>query len=347
MKYFKSKIFWIFSIWIFISLLVVGYLYFNTIDKKNINKDKESHELFVQPGSSYEDIKQTLLSDNIIIDEISFDRVAQLMSYKKLQKPASGRYVIKNNMSNRQLVSMLRAGNQSPVNLTFNNARTIKDLSGKLSQNILADSTEIFEFLNSNLIDGYGFTKETLMTLFIPNTYKVYWDITPVQLLERMIKEHQKFWNKERVAKAENLKLSLNQVYTLASIVDKESLQLEEKPRIAGVYLNRLNNNILLQADPTVVFAVGDFEIRRVLNKHLEYDSPYNTYKYAGLPPGPICMASISGIDSVLDYEKHEFLYFCAKPESNGGHAFSKTLSGHNQNALTYRKWLNERGIKR
>ena len=185
-----------------------------------------------------------------------------------------------------------------------------------------------------------------MMSIFIPNTYQVYWNISPTELIDRMKKESDKFWSdKNRMDKLAKLEMTKEEVYTLASIVEKETNYVPEKATVAGVYLNRLNKGIMLQADPTVVFANNDFKIRRVLNKHLEKDSPYNTYKYAGLPPGPIAIASISSIDAVLENKDHKFLYFCAVPDNSGQHAFAKTLSQHNANARKFQRWLNKQRI--
>ncbi|HFB99774.1 MAG TPA: endolytic transglycosylase MltG, partial [Phaeodactylibacter sp.] len=201
---------------------------------------------------------------------------------------------------------------------------------------------------NQEFINKLGFKKETLISLFIPNTYEFFWNTNAKQFFEKMKKEQGIFWKKNnREKKAADLNMTKAEVYTLASIVERETNQNDEKKRIAGVYLNRLKKGILLQADPTVVFATRDFAARRVLNRHINFDSPYNTYKYAGLPPGPISMASISSIDAVLNAEKHSYLYFCAKPDNSGHHAFAKTLAGHNRNANKFRNWLNKQRIMR
>lgn len=324
---------------------VAAFVGYNTIYGDNVNHTGEYKILFINPDDGFEDVATSLEKDSLIASRSQFELVALLMSYKNNVKP--GRYRIYEHSSYRSLISDLRSGRQDPVNLTINNVRTLSELAGKLTQNIKVDSIEMLKYLNAEEITvKYKISKDEKMTLFIPNTYQVYWNTEPSALVERLAMEHDRFWKGERAEKAKKLGLSASEVYILASIVDKESIQKDEKPRIAGVYLNRLDKGILLQADPTVIFAVGDFNLRRVLNKHLEFDHPYNTYKYPGLPPGPIGMASISGIDSVLDREDHDYLYFCAKPESNGEHAFAKTLSGHNRNAAVYRRWLNQRGIR-
>lgn len=332
-------------LYIFLFLLLTGglvvYYFYNAIYSPYTEK---KYELFIDENSTKKRIGEELLKNEVIPDLAPFSSVSKLMSFNNL-KP--GRYIINEGLTARQLIGKLRAGRQDAVNLTFNNARLIDDLAGKLSKNIALDSTEILNFLKTSpIVTEAGYDQETLMSLFIPNTYKVFYNISAEDLFKRLQKEHKTFWTKERQDKAEKMGLTPKEVYTLASIVDKESLQKDEKPRIAGVYLNRIERGIPLEADPTVVFALKQFDLRRVLYKHLEYDSPYNTYKYAGLPPGPIGMSSISGIDAVLEREDHEFIFFCAKPNGKGRHAFAKTLSGHNKNARKYQQWLNSRGIR-
>ncbi len=286
----------------------------------------------------------TLSSRNLIRDKRSIRRVAQLMKYKK---PKSGRYLVKDGWSNKQLISLLRSGRQSPLNLTFNNLRTINELVDYFAHTLELNKTDLSADISNFIATEEEYTQENIMSLFIPNTYQIYWTTSGEDLLKRFTKERRKFFNEERMQKLSVLGLTKSELYTLASIVQKETLVNDEKPRVAGVYLNRLRRGQLLQADPTVVFANGDFEIRRVLNKHLAIDSPYNTYKYSGLPPGPICMPDISSLDAVLNYEKHKYLYFCAKPDNSGRHAFARNLIEHNRNADNYRRFLNKSKIYR
>lgn len=331
-----------------IGLLIGGgfvYFKYQEIFAPNVPEDLSDSFFFIPTGTEIHEVSDMLDDQGFLINKAGFDWVADRMNYKKV-KP--GKYKIQPGWSNRKLVGILRSGNQHPVKVVINNGRLLEDVAGKAAKNIEIDSTTIFhkitdkEFLTSN-----GLTAETAMSLFIPNTYEFFWNTDENKFTERMLKEHQKFWSsKNRISKAEQLDMSKEEVYTLASIVERETAKADEKPRIAGVYLNRIERGIPLQADPTVVFALKQFDLRRVLNKHLEYDSPYNTYKYSGLPPGPISMASISSIDAVLNAEKHNYLYFCAAPEKPGYHAFAKTLQGHNANARKYHKWLRERGIK-
>ena len=249
-------------------------------------------------------------------------------------------------MNTNQIVNMLRSGRQDPVDVTFNNVRFKEDLAEKVSKYIWADSVSILNlFSDEKLITGFGFTTETFRTMFIPNTYEFYWTTSAEEFAQRMKIEYDKFWTETRKAKAKKIELSPEEVIILASIVQSETVKPDEMKRIAGLYLNRLKRGILLQADPTIKYAVGDYSIKRVLNKHLEIDSPYNTYKYAGLPPGPIMFPEVSAIDAVLNYETHNYIYMCAKEDFSGYHNFAKTLSQHNRNAAKYRAALNKKRI--
>jgi UPF0755 protein len=249
-------------------------------------------------------------------------------------------------MSNNKIVDMLRTGSQTPVNVTFNNIRTIDELAGKLGKQIEADSASLSEFFSDeNNYSADGFTRQTLISVFLPDTYQIYWTIDAEGFYRRMLKEYKAFWNDERRAAAAALGLTPVEVSTLASIIDEESSKDDEKPRIAGVYLNRLRLGIPLQADPTVKFAINDFSVRRVLNGHKDVDSPYNTYKYKGLPPGPVRCATKTSIEAVLNAEKHDYLYFVARSDFSGYHHFSRTLAEHNKYASQYRRELNRRKI--
>lgn len=325
---------------------IVGYHKYNTIFEPNVPSKLSNTVLEIPTGSDYFEIKRRLINQGFLIDTTEFDWIAQQMNYKKANM-RTGRFEIKPGWSNRQLIGHLRSGPQSTVKVVLNNERLLEEVAEKVGRFIEADSASIIETFNHpKQLQALGVNRENLMTLFIPNTYDFYWNANGEDFLERMKKEHKKFWSASRLAKAKKQNLTPEQVYTLASIVERESLRKDERPRIAGVYLNRLKKGILLQADPTVVFALKQFDLRRVLNKHLKYDSPYNTYMYAGLPPGPISMASISSIDAVLNPESHKYIYFCAKGDGSGYHSFAKTLAGHNQNARTYHKNLKKRGLR-
>lgn len=260
-----------------------------------------------------------------------------------------GRYSLESGESYRTALSKMRYGRETPVRLTFNNIRNMERLAGVVSRYLAADSVAMLCTLrDGQLIDQMGFSWATLPAMFIPNTYELYWSCTPEEFMRRMKREYDKFWNADRLAKAEKLGYTPQQIATIASIVIEETKFRGEMSDVAGVYLNRLRVGMPLQADPTLKFAVGDFTLRRVLNIHKKADSPYNTYKYSGLPPGPICIAPIDAIDSVLAYsdKKHDYYYFCAKPDFSGQHAFARSLPEHNRNAAAYYSALNKRGIR-
>ncbi len=324
-----------------------AYQKYQEIFTPNVPPTLEDKFLHIPSFSSYEEVVDLLEAGNFIMEKTSFHWLAEKMKYKRDEMRA-GRYEIQPGWSNYDLIRHLRNGKQATVKLVLNNERLPADVAGKAAQFIEADSASIMDmFQSESFIEKYGLEPETIMCNFIPNTYEFYWNTSAEAFFEKMLKEKEVFWMKNaRRQRAEAMGYSENEVYTLASIVERETLKKDEKPRIAGVYLNRLKRGMLLQADPTVVFANGDFGIRRVLNRHLELDSPYNTYMYQGLPPGPISMASIASLDAVLNAEEHRYLYFCAKPDNSGYHAFAKNLSGHNANANKYRRWLNKQRIR-
>ncbi len=259
----------------------------------------------------------------------------------------AGRYELRQGMDVIDIVRMLKLGLQTPLNVTFTSARGMDHLAGKLAKQIEPDSLALLEaFRSADLAASMGLKEEEMLAIFIPNTYQLWWTVTPEELVKRMNVEYDRFWTPAREEARKALNLSRVEVSTLASIVVEESAKVDEMPRIAGVYINRLRRGIKLQADPTVKFAIGDSSIKRVLNKHLTYDSPYNTYKHKGLPPGPIAVASIAAINAVLNYEKHNYIYFCARPEFDGYHNFASTYSKHLENARAYSAELNRRGIK-
>jgi UPF0755 protein len=332
-----------------LGLIAAGGAYwaYTSIFDPNTAFSEEKIELKIPRESSFSDVYQLIESKGILENLSSFDMVAGWMNYKK-DKVAAGKYVIKKGLNNREIVGMLRSGNQKPVKVIFNNVRSLPQLAGQIAKELAVDSVTLSNYFDQPEVwSQNGYTKENFMSAFIPNTYNMFWNVSPDEIVERLLIERKKFWSKDnRKAKADKLEMSEEEIYTLASIVEKESQYGPERPVIAGLYLNRLKRGIALQADPTVVFANGNFELRRVLNKHLTYDSPYNTYKYNGLPPGPIYMPSIQSIDAVLNYQKHDYLYMCAKPGYGTKHAFAKTLRGHNKNANEYRAWLNKQGIK-
>ncbi len=301
--------------------------------------------LHVPTGARYEQQLDSLREGKFLRNEGRFDRYAR---YRKLnEKVRPGRYKLQKGMSYKRLIGTLAGGLQSPVNLTFNHIRTKEKLAGTVSRYIEVDSLTLLRALeNDSVAASYGFTHASFIGMFVPNTYQFYWNTNATGFLNRMKKEYDKFWNDAREAKRKAAGLSRNEAITLASIVDEETRMGDEMPRIAGVYLNRLRTGMLLQADPTVKFAMGDFGLRRILFRHLETDSPYNTYKYPGLPPGPICAPSVRAIDAVLNAERHDYYYFCAKEDFSGYHNFARNLAEHNRNARRYSEALNRRGIR-
>ena len=322
------------------------YLY-QIIKTPNILVQQEDTYFHIYPGATFKQLQDSLYDQKIVNDLVSFSMVAKYKGYDRTIKP--GRYLLKSDMSNTEAINLLRSGNQSPVNVTFNNIRLLSELSEKLCANIVLSPGELAATMaDSALVASYGFNKENLISMFIPNTYQVYWDITAKELLDRMYREYQNFWDDEKKRKADSLGLTPKEVSVLASIVYAESQQhADELSRIAGLYLNRLDRNMALQADPTLIFALGDFSIKRVLNEHKEIDSPYNTYKYTGLPPGPIRSPSIAAIMGVLDHEEHNYLYMCAKEDFSGYHNFASSLSEHNRNARLYQNALNKAKLYR
>lgn len=269
-----------------------------------------------------------------------------LVKYKGYT-PKTGRYAIKPTDNMRYLHRRLSMGYQTPVRLTVGSVRTLDRMARNVARQLMIDSAEVARLMtDTSYIHGMGYTNETLPALFIPNTYEVYWDMTAEEFMQRMLKENKAFWNDKRLQQAQSIGLTAVEVATLASIVEEETANQAEKPMVAGLYLNRLKRGMLLQADPTVKFSMQDFGLKRILFKHLEVDSPYNTYKYAGLPPGPIRVPSFQGLESVLNYSKHNYLYMCAKEDFSGTHNFAVTSAQHAANARRYQQALNRRGIR-
>ncbi len=336
-----------------ILLLILGLMAFIAIAGlykvvwgENIDPQK-SATIYVQPKQDYFQLVDQMVELGVIKNANTFHWTAKLMKFNDGSIKA-GKYALEGIKDNRSFIQLIRSGRQKPINITIGSARTLNQLIGRVSNEMSMDSLALASAINEKIEASKGlFTSQTIINLFIPNTYQVYWSDSPDKFIKRIQKEYDIFWDKnERKAKAKAQGLSQNEVMTLASIVEKETNYNPEKPRIAGVYLNRIKREIPLQADPTVVFSVGDFSIKRVLNKHLAFDSPYNTYMYPGLPPGPICLPGVASIDAVLNPEEHKYLYFCAKPGYDGQHNFAKYLSEHNKNAKTYQRWLNKEGIR-
>lgn len=318
-----------------------GYKLFRYIFNENV---KNNFILTIPEEATFKQVTDSLEVNDVLFNYKAFKWVSKKKKYPELIKP--GRYLLETGMNTNELVNMLRIGKQHPVKVTFNNIRFKENFAAAVAKYIEADSLDILSlFYDTTLINEFGFNPETFRVMFIPNTYEVYWTTTPLNFFKRMKIEYDNFWNESRREKAEKLGLTPVEVSILASIVQEETIKKEEKPIIAGLYLNRLKKGIALQADPTIKYAIGDFSIRRVLNSHLEMDSPYNTYKNAGLPPGPINFPEISSIDAILNCEQHNYLYMCAKEDFSGYHNFARTLSEHNRNAEKYRQALDENKI--
>jgi UPF0755 protein len=317
-------------------VFIIIFLVYRNIFGISIKAEKKNQVIFIPTGSSYKQVLDTLESNLIIKNRKVLEWVSDKKHYPTLIKP--GRYVIDKDLSYNGLINLLRSGRQTPVKITFQNIRTLNQLAGKIGRQIETDSSQIVSFFSddSNFISD-GFRKENIIALFIPNTYKFYWNTDAGGLYVRMLKEYRLFWNDQRLIQAKEKGLNQKEVAILASIIDDEVAKTDEKPRIAGVYLNRLKRGIPLQACPTIKFALNDFTITRVLYKHLQTNSPYNTYRHRGFPPGPIGCPSIEGIDAVLNAEQHDYLYFAAKADFSGYHHFSRTLNEH-QKELNKRK---------
>jgi UPF0755 protein len=323
-----------------------GYQFYHRSFAINTPPALANSILLIPTGAVLEDVIDSLLINNQILNEKHFRWTAGKMNYHN-ETIRKGRYVIPAPASNKSIISLLRGGKQTPLNLTIQNVRTIEQMCGRVASRLEFDSISFARYLNSSFDSMAGTTYETRLTRFIPNTYEFYWTVTPEEFCKRMLKEYDRFWTEENKSKAAAIGLTQEEVYTLASIIEKETNYNQEKARMAGVYLNRIRDSIPLQADPTIVFALGDFEIRRILYGHLEVESPYNTYRNLGLPPGPIFMPGVASINAVLDREVHDYIYFCARPTDDGpGHAFAVTLPAHNENARRYQRWLDEQGIR-
>jgi UPF0755 protein len=321
-------------------LTTISFYGYQIIVTPNVLVDKQDRLILIPFEADFKYVQNMLYDEDIVQDLVTFSLVAKLMDYDKLVKP--GLYTLEANMTNIDAVRLLRSGAQTPTRITFNNVRTLDDLAGKITRGISIDSVSFLQRLKDpELPAQFGLKKETFIGMFIPNTYEVYWTISEEELLERMYKEYNSYWNEERRNKAKAQGLTPEQAITLASIVNAETVKKDEAPIVAGLYLNRLKRGIPLQADPTLVFAHGDFNVRRVLNVHKEIDSPYNTYKYAGLPPGPINLPPIYAVDAVLNPAEHNYIYMCAKDDFSGYHYFTNSLTEHNRNAQKYQQALN------
>jgi UPF0755 protein len=342
-----KKIFAIVSVvGIVIASIIGGYVYVKAFTP-NTQFSQEEVFVYIPSDANYEQVKEIV--SPLVDDFEKFDFVATSRNYNTNVK--SGKFLFKKDMTSFDMVRSLRLN--VPVTVAFNNQETLEKLMQRLATQLEPDTTALNEvFTNAAFLGEKQLTPATALTLFIPNTYEFYWNTSAKKMAKKMAKEHTKFWNAERLAKAKALNMTPAQVYTLASIVHKETVKADERPRVAGTYLNRLQQDMPLQADPTVIYALkeksGDFDqiIKRVGGSNLFVRSPYNTYINKGLPPGPIAMPDISAIDAVLNAEKHNYIYFCADPNRPGYHSFETTYEAHMINAKKYAEWVTKLGIK-
>ncbi len=328
---------------------IIAYMVYDAIFAPNTSFSNEQAQVFIPSDASFEDVKQQL--NPLLEDMESFGKVADKKGYNSNIK--AGKYVINKGMNNNEIINSLRSNN-IPVKVAFNNQETLADLAGRISLQLEPDSIILLKTLNDrDFLKAHDFTDDTKLEMYVPNSYEFFWNTSAEDFRDRMLTEYKRFWNEKRLEKAKALNLTPSEVVSLAAIVHKETAKVDERPRVAGVYLNRIRRGMPLQADPTVIYAIkkhtGNYDtiIKRVLYKDLELDSPYNTYKYGGIPPGPITMPDISAIDAVLNAEKHDYLYFVANVENFGYHMFAKSLAQHNRNKEQYIRWINKQKIKR
>ena len=327
---------------------IIALDYHNKFYKGNTDFDKESIFLYVIKDDSL------AFADSIskyIKNEKTFYKAAQKLEY--LNNKKTGRFNIKKGIGNNDIIRSLKFNN-TPVTVTFNNQERIENLASRVSNQIYQDSLSLIKaFKNKDFLKKNSLNENNILSIFIPNSYNIYWDTSPEDFRDKMLNEFNKFWNQDRSEKAEKLGLSKFEVISLASIIQIESRKIDERPRVAGLYLNRLRDNMRLQADPTVIYTIKEYYknfdtiIRRVLYRDLKLDSEFNTYKIRGLPPGPITMPDISAVDAVLNYEKHNYLFMVADPSNRGYHLFASDLAGHNKNKKAYIRWINSKGIYR
>lgn len=324
---------------IYIIVAAISYISYSYVEV--VSEDKE---VFIPSGTTLSEQAAILYDNSVIKDTTEYLTYARKHNLENIYP---GKYLFRKGFSYKRILRTVGTGSQIPVRITFNNIDDIEALSGRVSKQIELDSTQILSmFKNDTLLSKYDLKPDNALFVFIPNTYEAYWAITPDGLLSLMRKEYDKFWNNsERIEALSKLEMTSREVITLASIVDKECYHAREMPIVAGIYINRLNKGMRLQACPTVKYALGDRTLRRILHKHLLVDSPYNTYMHSGLPPTPISLPSIKAIDAVLNYTKSSYLFFCASDNMDNTHLFATTVSEHNVNAAKYAKALNKAGI--
>ncbi|MDP7567538.1 MAG: endolytic transglycosylase MltG [Flavobacteriales bacterium] len=338
----------------FLFLAIIGgagmvYELYSRVYQPNVVFPENTKEkyIYIPTDADFLTVVKVLSENGLLITSNSFEWLAKQKKYTTNIK--AGRYKIDRALNNNELVNLLRSGKQTPIKVTFNNLRTKEQLAGKIANQIEADSFSILSYITDTVFQQkLGLNNNNIACLFIPNTYEFYWNTSAEQFVNRMLKEYKLFWDTTRKAKADKIKLNYYEVATLASIVEKEqNIKRDERPEIAGLYLNRIKKKMKLESDPTLIFALGDFSIKRVLNKDKKVDSPFNTYKHKGLPPGPICIPSINAIDAVLNASSHKYIFMCAKEDFSGYHNFAKTYAKHLLNARKYQKALNKRKIMR
>lgn len=342
----------IFLVIVGVSLLLGGvfaYTIYDSIFSVNTVFNNEEAHLYIRTGATFQEVVEDI--SPLLDDVSSFISVASKKGYDRNIK--AGHFVIKRGMNNNDMINTIRSKNV-PIKVSFNNQERIEDMAGRIATQIEADSISILNAVkDETFLKEQGLTRDTALTMYIPNSYEFFWNTSAEGFRDRMLREYKKFWSVDRLAKAKKLNLTRQEVYTLASIVQKETAKIDERPRVAGVYLNRVRKGIKLDADPTVIYALKranndwDMVIKRVLYKDLEIRSPYNTYRNQGIPPGPIFMPDVTAIDAVLNPETHNYYYFVADVENFGYHKFAKTLSQHNANSANYRRWINNKGINR
>ncbi|MGB5941959.1 MAG: endolytic transglycosylase MltG [Leeuwenhoekiella sp.] len=332
-----------------VAAAIFAYVVYGKFFEPNTSFENKEAFIFIPTNATFTEVKKEL--QPLIEDMESFEAVAERKGY--IANVKSGRYRIAKGSNNNEIVNSIRSGN-IPIKVSFNNQERLPNLAARIAQQIEADSTSLYQsFIDTEFLKEQGLTEATAMTLYLPNTYELYWNSSAKSFRDKMVAAHDRFWNENRRAKAEALNLNPEEVYTLASIVQKETAKVDERPRVAGVYLNRYRNNWKLDADPTVIFAKKKAEndfgqiIKRVLYADLTLDSPYNTYKYQGLPPGPIFMPDRSSIEAVLNPEGHDYYFFVADVSKPGYHLFAKTLAQHNRNRVQYINWINAQGVNR
>ncbi len=344
-----KKIAALFSVVLITVLIIYGYMLYRDIFAGNTKFTTDEVYVYIPTDADYEQVK-TVISP-FIKDMDRFEKVAEKKEYPQRQEK-SGRFLLKKGMNSNEIVNSLRQN--VPVNIAFNNQERLENFAGRIGSQIESDSLKLLDaFTDQKFLDESGFTKQNVLAMFVPNSYEFFWNTSAQKFRSKMLKEYRKFWTEERIEKAKKLNLTPIEVAVLASIVHKETVKEDERPKVAGVYLNRLQKGMKLEADPTVIYAVklqsNDFNqvIKRVLNKDLATVSPYNTYMYTGLPPGPIAMPDITALDAVLNPEKHNFIYFCASVTRFGYHEFAVTPAQHEANRQKYVAWISSQGIKR